>query len=65
MINIGDEIFSGLAYKKRHLENILQREVSWDQILRILVEDNKKIYIVPKKKKKTAILDEIDPVIHI
>ena len=64
-INVNTSVFNSLATKKGNIEKIINKKLSYNDLMKLLLEDEKKIMIVPKRRRRRAFLEEIYPIVHI
>ena len=64
-INVSKEVYDAIRKEKLNIENATKRDVSFNDVMKILLGHEKKIYIVQQKRRRTILLEEMKPVIHL
>jgi hypothetical protein len=63
-LSIDAETYRSLESKKANMERILNKKISYDQLLKLMVDQERKVIIAPRGKKR-ARLDEMWPILKL
>jgi len=64
-INVSMEVFNDLEKEKMNIERAMKQKASYNDVIKILLGHEKKVYLVQNRARKTMLLEEMKPIIHL